>query len=64
MNIPVHVDRKTISFEAPTSKPGQYIVLRAEMDLVVVFSACPQDILKINCGKPVDAHYQIIESEG
>jgi uncharacterized protein len=60
MNIPVHEDRRTISFEAPTCKPGQYIVLRAEMDLVIAFSACPQDILKINCGKPVDAHYQVL----
>jgi uncharacterized protein len=60
MNIPVHDDRRTVSFEAPTCKPGQYVVLRAEMDLVVAMSACPQDILKINCGTPVDAHYQII----
>jgi uncharacterized protein YcgI (DUF1989 family) len=60
MNIPVHEDRTTISFEAPTSEAGQYIILKAEMDLVVAFSACPQDILKINCGKPVDAHYEII----
>lgn len=88
MNIPVHDDHTTLSFEAPTSKEGQYICLKAEMDLVVAFSACPQvsyasqtsynmivdtsigrdgfelivlqDILKINCGKPVDAHFEII----
>jgi len=42
------------------SKAGQYISLRAEMDLVVVFSACPQDILDINCGKPTDAHFEIL----
>jgi uncharacterized protein len=60
MNIPVHEDRRMISSEAPTCKPGQYIVLRAEMNLDVAMSACPQDISKINCGKLVDAHYQII----
>jgi uncharacterized protein YcgI (DUF1989 family) len=60
MNIPVHEDRTTISFEPPTSKAGQYIVLKAETDLVVAFSACPQDILSINCGKPVEAHYEIL----
>jgi uncharacterized protein len=76
MNIPVHDDYTTLSFEAPTSKEGQYISLKAEMDLVIAFSACPQvsiqkhqwyeeadlkqDILKINCGKPVDAHFQIL----
>jgi uncharacterized protein YcgI (DUF1989 family) len=42
MNIPVHDDHTTLSFEAPTSKEGQYICLKAEMDLVIAFSACPQ----------------------
>jgi uncharacterized protein YcgI (DUF1989 family) len=42
MNIPVHEDRVTLSFEPPTSKAGEYISLKAEMDLVVAFSACPQ----------------------
>jgi uncharacterized protein len=37
--------------------------LLAEMDLVVAFSACPQDILAINgkAGKPVAAHFTITE---
>jgi uncharacterized protein len=37
--------------------------LLAEMDLVVAFSACPQDILPINgkAGKPVAAHFTITE---
>ncbi|KAH8816854.1 hypothetical protein F5884DRAFT_748330 [Xylogone sp. PMI_703] len=59
MNIPVHSDFLTVSFEPPTSKPGQYVSLKAEMDLVIAFSACPQDILKINCGSPTDAHFEI-----
>jgi uncharacterized protein YcgI (DUF1989 family) len=97
MNIPIHSDRTTLSFEPPTSKEGEYICLKAEVDLVVAFSACPQvsffdlrmmlfdfdrsdmarrkrkreevgrtmtdcnaqDILSINCGKPVDAHFEI-----
>jgi uncharacterized protein YcgI (DUF1989 family) len=42
MNIPVHDDHTTLSFETPTSKEGQYICLKAEMDLVIAFSACPQ----------------------
>jgi hypothetical protein len=44
------------------SKPGDYVVLRAEMDVVMAFSACPQDILPINgvgC-KPVEAHFQVL----
>jgi uncharacterized protein YcgI (DUF1989 family) len=37
------------------------IRLRAEMDLVVAFSACPQDLLPINgTGKQlIEAHYSI-----
>jgi uncharacterized protein YcgI (DUF1989 family) len=42
MNIPVHEDRNTLSFEEPTSKEGQYISLRAEIDLIIAFSNCPQ----------------------
>lgn len=60
MNIPVHSDLLTISFERPTSKAAEYICLKAEIDLVIAFSACPQDILSINCGTPVDAHFEII----
>jgi hypothetical protein len=42
MNIPVHEDRTTVSFEAPSGKKGEYVCLKAEVDLVVVVSACPQ----------------------
>lgn len=60
MNIPVKPDR-SLSFEAPVSTPGSYVALRAEMDLVVAFSACPQDILPINgVGHlPTEAHFSI-----
>jgi uncharacterized protein YcgI (DUF1989 family) len=30
------------------------------MDVVVAMSACPQDILPINSGKPVEVHYEIL----
>jgi len=61
MNIPWTPDG-TLSFAAPPRPvPGGYVRLRAEMDLVIAFSACPQDILPINgvAGKPVDAHFEI-----
>jgi uncharacterized protein len=43
------------------SSPGSYVVFRAEMDLVVALSACPQDILPINgrSGRTTDAHFII-----
>jgi hypothetical protein len=39
--------------------------LRAEMDLVIAFSACPQDILPINgkANKPVEAHFTITDTK-
>ena len=61
MNIPVQADG-TVSFEPPVSKPGDYVVFRAEMACVVAFSACPQDLVPINgvaCA-PTEAHFQII----
>ena len=52
-----------LSWQEPVSKPGDYVMLRAEMNLIVAFSACPQDILPINgrAGKPTEAHFQITE---
>ena len=32
----------SLEFVAPVSKPGDYIVMKAEMDCIVAFSACPQ----------------------
>ncbi len=63
MNIPVS-DGRRLAFEEPVSKPGDYVVLRAEMDCVVAFSACPQDILPINgrAGQPTEAHFQILDA--
>jgi hypothetical protein len=60
MNIPWTIEG-ALSFDPPVSTPGCYIALRAEMDLVIAFSACPQDILPINgrAGKPTEAHFAI-----
>ena len=61
MNIPVGPDG-SLSFEPPVSSPGSYLLLRAEMDCVVAFSACPQDIVPINgvdC-VPTEAHFQVV----
>jgi len=60
MNIPVRPDH-TLSFEPPVSTPGSYVALRAEMDLVIAFSACPQDVLPINGvgHMPTEAHFTV-----
>jgi uncharacterized protein YcgI (DUF1989 family) len=60
MNIPWTADG-TLAWAEPVSTPGSYAVFRAEMDLVVAFSACPQDILPINgrTGRTTEAHFTI-----
>ena len=59
MNIPVGAGG-SVSFEPGVASPGDYVVLRAEMDLVLAFSCCPQDILPINgvACTPVDAAFE------
>jgi uncharacterized protein YcgI (DUF1989 family) len=47
MNVPVKADG-TVDRVPPATAAGDYIVLRAEMDLTLVLSACPQDITPIN----------------
>ncbi len=63
MNIP-WTQEGGLSFEAPVTKPGDFVVLRAEQDVIVAFSACPQDILPINGQhtKPTEAHFEVIEA--
>jgi uncharacterized protein len=60
MNIPWAADG-ALALEPPKSTPNSYIRLRAEMDLVIAFSACPMDLLPINGvdGKPTEAHFRI-----
>lgn len=65
MNIPITQEgegaKRVVSFEEPKTKPGDYVVLEALRDVVVVMSACPQDVLTINGKNPVDAHFQILD---
>ena len=62
MNIPVLAGNK-LDFVPPVSTPGSYVVLRAEMDCVVAFSACPQDMIPINGANmtPTEAHFEVLD---
>jgi uncharacterized protein YcgI (DUF1989 family) len=64
MNIPISSDG-SLSFEPPRSKAGDYVLLRAEIDCIMAFSACPQDMVPINGAacQPTEAHFQIIPKE-
>jgi uncharacterized protein YcgI (DUF1989 family) len=61
MNTPV-VGGLRIDWLPPVSQPGDYVVLRAELDCIVALSACPQDMVPINGVDlaPTEAHFQVI----
>jgi uncharacterized protein YcgI (DUF1989 family) len=58
MNIPWSADG-SLRFEKPVGRPGDTIAFKAECDLVIVFSACPQDLVAINGPAPTEAHFEI-----
>lgn len=64
MNCPINSDGK-IDYLPPASQPGDYTVLRAEMDCVIVLSACPYDLDNPNMpingpnGEPKEVHYEV-----
>ena len=62
MNIPWD-DDGGLAFAAPVSKEGDYVLFEANLDVIVAFSACPQDILPINgeAREPTEAHFQILD---
>lgn len=60
MNVTVSPDGKVIR-KPPASKAGDTVELTAEMDVIMVFSSCPQDITPVNGPSlmPSDAHYRV-----
>ncbi|KAH8806118.1 hypothetical protein F5884DRAFT_755664 [Xylogone sp. PMI_703] len=50
-----------LDIQPPTSEKGQYIAMKAEADLVLVMSACPQDMAPVNGGQPTDCEYKILD---
>lgn len=61
MNVPVHAGG-ILTYEAPVSRPGDSVTLRAELTCIVAFSACPQDLLPINgiACVPTEADLEVI----
>jgi uncharacterized protein YcgI (DUF1989 family) len=61
MNIPVQANG-SLSFEPPVCKAGDFVLLRAEMECVMAFSACPQDMVPINgvACIPTEAHVALL----
>jgi uncharacterized protein YcgI (DUF1989 family) len=47
MHVPWAADGR-LEFAPPLSRPGDLVRLRAERDLLLVLSACPQDLVPVN----------------
>ena len=62
MNIPV-IDGSRIEIRPPVSTPGSHVTFRAELDCIVAFSACPQDIVPVNGSalQPTEAHFEVLD---
>ena len=61
MNIPVR-ENMHLAIAPPVSRPGDYVILRALVDAVLVFSTCPMDVTPINGEdrEPAEVHYQAL----
>ena len=60
MNVPVDGQSGAISVDPPTSKPGDKLVMRAQMDLVVGLTACSAYASNGGTFKPID---YLVEAE-
>lgn len=52
-----------VLMDEPWSRAGDYILMRAERDLVCASSACPDDIDPANGWHPTDIHVRIYDAE-
>jgi uncharacterized protein YcgI (DUF1989 family) len=60
MNIPIASDG-TLGWETARSAAGDSVTMRAEMDCIVMVSACPQDIVPINDGHPSPMAIELLD---
>ena len=60
MNTPALPDG-TIDWRPAPTKAGDHVVMRAELDLILAVSACPQDIVRINDGNPTSVEIELLD---
>lgn len=54
--------RGSLGIRSPLSERGQYVLFEAQSDLIVVMSACPQDLIPVNGGEgPADCEYEVFD---
>jgi uncharacterized protein YcgI (DUF1989 family) len=61
MNIPVG-DDGSLGWDPAVTAAGDSITLRADMEAIVVVSACPQDIVPINDRNPTSIAIELLDS--
>jgi uncharacterized protein YcgI (DUF1989 family) len=62
MNVPV-TERGRLTFEDGISAPGKYVEMRAEMDVTVLISNCPQLNNPCNGYHPTPVRLSIWEAQ-
>ena len=55
--------QNVIYFDEPWSRPGDYVLLRAQTDLVCASSACPCDVDAANGWNPTDIHLRVYPAQ-
>jgi uncharacterized protein YcgI (DUF1989 family) len=58
MNVPINAQTGELRVEPPLSKAGDYIVLEAQMDLIIGLTACSAEQSNNYAFKPI--HYEVI----
>jgi aminomethyltransferase len=62
-NTKIGADGRVIDIEPALSKPGDYVLMRAEADLVVASSACPDDLSPTNGYDPTDIMVRVFPAD-
>ena len=52
-------DHNVLYGEESWSRPGDYVLLQAQTDLVCISSACPDDTTPVNAWNPTDIHIRV-----
>ncbi|KRT75687.1 MAG: hypothetical protein XU14_C0109G0003 [Armatimonadetes bacterium CSP1-3] len=60
MDVPIGPDG-ALSFRAAGTRPGDSVTLQAEMDAIVVLSACPQDLNPVNGPGPTSLAIDLLD---
>lgn len=61
MNVPWEGREGRLEVRRPRCEAGDFVVLKAMVECVVVISACPNDVLDTNGGTPGPIAYEVLQ---